>query len=595
MKHDWRTPLAMLAFGGFISLSLWAKWNPVQAQDTPQQPAPRKKPIAPSAGAVPKPAVPKLAAPAKARAAAKKSANLEIPVRNKKDAAKKTEPARQLVKAGQKLDPLALARLIDQEVARELKAQTLPASPLADDAEFLRRVYLDLVGVIPTPDQVLAFLDSKDSNKRQKVIDELLADERFGRSLAEAWSGLMIPRESNNRRLDHKPFQDWLTKQFNDNVPLDKMVFELLTSTGSLSENGAVGYFVGNPTVDKMTDNVSKMFLGVRLECAQCHNHPFVSWKQEEYWGMAAFFMKTRLTVNPQQAAKKGVSPGIFENASPAKGKKGNLPESAKFVPAKFLQAEQPKLNKEEPYRPVLAKWVTAPDNPFFARAMVNRFWQHLFGRGIVNPVDDMHEDNVPSHPDLLEALTQQFKASGFDLKYLLRAIASSEAYQRSSRPVGSNADDKVYFSHRTVRTLTPEQLHDSLVTVLGRNSAKGGDRKAFKGKGVPGGPREQFLAFFRVDEADPQEYQAGIPQALRLMNSSQLNATQGVVDQASKSGGEPNQIIEQLYLIALSRRPTTDELRRMNEYVSKQPNPRAGYSDVVWALLNSSEFTLNH
>jgi hypothetical protein len=337
------------------------------------------------------------------------------------------------------------------------------------------------------------------------------------------------------------------------------MVYEVLTATGPMNENGAVVYFVGNPTVDKMTDNVSKMFLGVRLECAQCHNHPFVSWKQDEYWGMAAFFMKTRLTVNPQQAAKKGVSPGIFESAGPAKGKKNALPESAKIVAAKFLQGDQPSLNKQDPYRPVLAKWVTSPDNPFFARAMVNRLWYQMFGRGLVNPVDDMHEDNVPSHPDLLDTLTTQFKTQGFDVKYLVRAMVNSQAYQRSSVPVNSNADDHVYYSHRAVRTLSPEQLYDSIVTVIGQNSARG-DRET-KQKGVRVTGRDEFLTFFRVDEADPQEYQAGIPQALRLMNSGQLNATKAVVDQAMKTGGQPLQVVERLYLTALSRRPTTDEL----------------------------------
>jgi len=601
-QRNWGTPLAMAAFAGFIAVSLWAKWSPIQAQDDPKPPAPRPALKKQDLANPPNPARAKAAEAraaakaANAKAVAKAKQNADIPVRNKSTAARKTEAARPLVKQGEKLDAAALAKLIDKEVARELAAQQLPASPLAADAEFLRRVYLDLVGVIPPPEKVVEFLDSKDSNKRQKVIDELLADERFGKSMSETWSGLMIPRESNNRRLDHKPFQDWLAKQFNDNLPLDKLAYELLTATGTMDENGAVVYFVGNPTVDKMTDNVSKMFLGVRLECAQCHNHPFVSWKQDEYWGMAAFFMKTRLSVNPQQAAKKGVSPGISEVANQGKAKKkGNLPESAKIVPAKFLQADQPKLDTAEPFRPVLAKWVASPDNPFFARAMVNRFWHQMFGRGLVNPVDDMHEDNVASHPDLLDALTQQLKAHNFDVKYLLRAIVSSEAYQRTSRPTGANADDKVYYSHRAVRQLSPEQMFDSLVVVLGNQSAKGNAKARAPVKGGKGGPREQFLTFFRVDEADPQEYTGGIPQALLLMNSNQLNATQGVVNEAMKDADEPLQVIQRLYLAALSRRPEADELRRMNEYVRKQPNPRQGYSDVVWALLNSSEFSLNH
>lgn len=578
-RSNWASALAMLAFAGFVAVSLWARWNPAFAQDNATPPTP--------AAAAPKPAdkIPAKAARAKG-APAKQQA---------KSDAKAAEFTRAVPGAGKKLDALALAKIIDKEINLALKSEGIAASSLANDAEFFRRVHLDLIGVIPTPDKVLEFLDSKDPNKRRKVIDDLLADERYGKSLSEVFSGLMIPRESNNRRLDHKPFQAWLAKSFNDNQPLDKLVFDLLTSTGGLDENGAVGYFVGNPTVDKMTDNVAKMFLGVRLECAQCHNHPFVSWKQEEYWGMAAFFMKTRLTVNPQQAAKKGIAPGIFEAAGPAKGKKGNLPESAKIVPAKFLQADQPKLNQADPYRPVLAKWVVATENPFFARAMVNRFWFQMFGRGIVNPVDDMHEENVPSHPELLAALTEQLKANNFDLKYLIRAICNSEIYQRTSRPVEGNKDDKEFFSHRAVRVMTPEQLYDSIVTVLGQTQAKG-DRAAQKQKGGPGGPREQFLNFFRVDEVDPQDYQAGIPQALRLMNSPQLNATQGVADQAMKAGGsDSNKIIERLYLSVLSRQPTQAELTRLNDYVRKQETPRIGYSDITWALLNSSEFTLNH
>ncbi len=579
-QRNWTTAVAMLAFGGFVAASLWAKWNPAAADD--------KTPPAPKAAVQAKPADAKAAKGAKGKGAQAKA--------KAKTAGNKVEFARAIPGAGTKLDALALAKIIDQEINQALKSEGVPASSLAADAEFYRRVHLDLVGVVPTPDKVIAFLDNKDANKRAQVIDELLADERFGKQLSEVWSGLTIPRESNNRRLDHTPFQNWLAKNFNANTPLDKMVFELLTSTGNLDENGAVGYFVGNPTVDKMTDNVAKMFLGVRLECAQCHNHPFVSWKQEEYWGMAAFFMKTKLTVNPQQAAKKGVAPGIFESGGPAKGKKGNLPESAKIVPAKFLQAEQPKLVPSEAYRPVLAKWIVAPDNPFFARAMVNRFWYQLYGRGIVNPVDDMHEENVPSHPELLAALTEQFKTNGYDLKYLIKAICNSETYQRTSRPVEGNQDDKVFFSHRSVRVLTSEQLYDSIIAVLGSAANAKGDRVAPKQKGGGGTPRDQFLNFFRVDDVDPQDYQAGIPQALRLMNSGQLNATNGIADQAMKAGGnDPNKIIERLYFSVLSRPPTQAELTRMNDYVRKQGTPKQGYSDITWVLLNSSEFTLNH
>jgi hypothetical protein len=493
-----------------------------------------------------------------------------------------------------KLEAADLAKFIDREIQARLSEEGLKPSPLSDDGEFLRRVYLDLVGVIPPPDRVVAFLDSTDPNKRAKLIDELLDHPRFGPYLGEMWAGMLLPRESNNRRLNHKPMQAWLADAFKNNKPMDKLVYDLLTAVGTQEANGAATYFILNPTADKLTDNVTQMFLGVRLQCAQCHNHPFVEIKQNDYWGMAAFFTKTRLSANPKQAAKKGAQVSVFEGAAPPKGKKkGNLPQGAKIVPARFLQGEQPKLDPTEPYRPVLAKWITSPSNPYFAKAMVNRAWYQLFGRGIVNPVDDMHEGNVPSHRALLAQLTEQFKASGFDLKYLYRAICNSQAYQRTSRPVGDNKGDKEFYSHAAVRSLSPEQLYDSLTAVVG-NPGKGfkGPKNNFKG---PASPRDAFLNFFRIDEgANPLEYQSGIPQALRLMNSPQL-AGAPALNRILSETKEPAQILEKLFVVTLSRRPTTQETQRYTEYVSRQADLRTGFSDILWAIVNSSEFGLNH
>jgi hypothetical protein len=495
-----------------------------------------------------------------------------------------------------KLTARALAHLIDQQIQARLTKEAVAASPLSGDAEFLRRVYLDLTGRIPPADKVAAFLDSKDADKRAKAVEELLADPRYGQWLAETWTNVMVPRESNNRLLKSKPLLDWLAQGFNDNKPWDKLVYELLTATGDQDKNGAVTYFIGNNTVDKMTDSVTRLFLGVRLECAQCHNHPFTSYKRNEYWGMAQFFMKVRLTANPQMAQKKGISPGIVEGGK-AKGKKKGLPESARIVPARFLQGEEPKLSPTEPARPVLAKWLVSPDNPFFARAMVNRLWGHFFGRGLVNPVDDMHADNPASHPELLVALGEQFKQSGFNVKYLVRAIVNSQTYQRTSRPHGGNAGDIELFSHMVVRALTPEQLYDSLTAVVGQPARGAVPQKKGIGKKGPFGPRDQFVAFFRVEGGgDPLEYQAGIPQALRLMNAPLLNNTGPVVTQAvTRGGGAPARVVEQLYLAILSRRPTPEEVQRRVAYVRSQSDARAAYGDLAWALLNSSEFAFNH
>jgi hypothetical protein len=271
------------------------------------------------------------------------------------------------------------------------------------------------------------------------------------------------------------------------------------------------------------------------------------------------------------------------------------LPESAKILPAKFLEAEQPKLNDREPYRPVLAAWMTSPTNPFFARAMVNRTWFQLFGKGFVNPVDDMHADNPASNPELLQALTEQFVASGFDLKHLYRCICNSQTYQRTSKPSTDVITDEPLFERMAVKPLTPEQLYDSLTQVMGSESPPPGGRRGAGGRGPGASPRQAFVDFFMVDDgADTTAYNAGIPQALRLMNSAQINRQGPNVRAITGSDKPPAEVIEKLYLLTLSRRPTGEESQRLVAHV-EQAGKEAGYSDIFWALINSSEFALNH
>jgi hypothetical protein len=494
--------------------------------------------------------------------------------------------------AADKPDATALARRIDQAVSQKLAAEQVPASPRADDAEFLRRVSLDITGVIPSAERVTAFLDSSDPEKRQKLVDDLLASSQYGRHMADIWQHLLLPRDSDNRRLRPAPLATWLEESFNADKPWDKLAHELLTASGPQNESPAVTYFLANPTVDKMTDSVSRLFLGVRLQCAQCHNHPFTKWKQDDYWAMAAFFMKVRPD-RAGKAAKNGASPGITEEG---KGKRPRLPDSAKTVPARFFQGERPRLDPNRPYRPVLADWIASPKNNFFARAMVNRIWAQFFGRGVVHPVDDLRDENVPSHPELLSALADAFADSGFDLKFLIRAICLSETYNRTSRPVAGNERDETLFSHVAVKPLTPEQLYDSLNVVLGAprggNGAKRGKAQGAKPR-QGGGPREQFITFFSADEgALATEYHAGIPQVLRLMNAPQMNNTNAVA--AAFARGD--RALEQLYITTLARRPTAEETERLTAYVEKHlAEPRQAYGDIVWAVLNSSEFALNH
>ena len=497
---------------------------------------------------------------------------------------------------GTALDAAALARRIDAALARKVAADRVAPSPRADDAEFLRRACLDLTGVIPTPERAAAFLDTSAPDKRARLVDELLASPSYGRHMADLWQRLMVPRDSDNRRLQPQPLAKWLEERFNANTPWNLLVRDLLTATGPQDANGAVTYFLANASVDKMTDSVSKLFLGLQLQCAQCHNHPFTRDKQDDYWALAAFFTKVRPD-NVKKAAKQGGSPAIAEDG---RGK-ARLPESARTVPARFLHGDQPDLKRQEPYRPVLADWMTSPKNPFFARAAVNRFWAQMFGRGLVNPVDDMHEGNAPSHPELLQDLADTFVASNFDLKGLLRALALSEAYNRSSKPAPGATPELQSFAVMAVKSLAPEQLYDSLTQVLGNAARPAAQARKAKQqqmmKGAGAGPREQFIAFFEGDEtAKPTDYQAGIPQALRLMNAPQMKASLAVAAAVNRDARTPDLAIEQLYLSSLSRRPTAEEKARLNAFVQKAGGPsRDAYADILWVLLNSSEFALNH
>ena len=525
-----------------------------------------------------------------------------------KEAAKKEEAAPNAKPAPTNIKPpaapanpiatTALAQLIDRGIDAKLNAAGIKPSPITSDAEFLRRVYLDITGSIPTAEKATAFLDDKSPDKRARLIDELLKDSNYGRRMSDIWMGLMYPMDSDNRFVSKQPLRDWLNEKFNANMHWDAMAYELITVSGDLDKNGAAGYLMSNRGVDKMTDSVGKLFLGVQIQCAQCHNHPFTHWKQTEYWGLAQFFYKTNIS-NPR-AAKDGGTITISEEGRPARKGGNPLPESAKSVPPKLLGADVLKLDSTQPYRPVLASWIATTSNPFFAKAFVNRLWSHYFGRGFVNPVDDLSVENEPTHPELLAALAKEFGNSGFDIKHMIRGICNSQAYQRTSKPLGDNRDDRTLFSHQSIKVLTGEQLFDSLTGVLGTLSPKENPmRKAAMPKGGPQGARDQFAAFFLgTENSKPTDYEAGIPQALRLMNSP-LMASQRLTNVAARageisSGTAPEKAIEKLYLTTLSRRPTGDETKKMTEFVAKHQDKRSAYGDVLWVLLNSSEFALN-
>jgi hypothetical protein len=477
-----------------------------------------------------------------------------------------------------RLDAPELARLIDWAIDEQLVSnQAIPASA-ADDEEFLRRVSLDISGVIPPVDKVVGFLNSQDPDKRARLIDELLASREYGRHMGDIWQDLLMSqRDLLTKALELQPLTDWFAEGFNNNVPWDQQVSELLTGTGTQDENGVITFYLGHRSPDRLTDTVCRAFLGIQLQCAQCHDHPYTAWKRDEYWGMAAFFAKVD-DGSPKKLGK-GVTPKVVEASAILKKR---LPDSALILSPTFLEGVTPELDDEGPYRPALARWLTSAENPYFAKAMVNRLWAQFFGRGLVNPVDSLSDDNPASHPELFEALAEQFVRSGFDVKHLVRAICNSQAYQRSSTPADLSDEEDVPYAVMTIRPLTPEQLFDSLAQVLGPAKTE---------------PREDFVKFFRpAIGADAAEYPAGIPQVLRLMNAEWTAKTTRFAGQMLKSGDSSTRNIETLFLTALSRRPTVVESKRFEEYLSThQEQVLKTYSDILWALLNSSEFALNH
>jgi hypothetical protein len=488
-------------------------------------------------------------------------------------------------------DAAELAALIDRRIEARLDAEGVrPADP-ADDAEFLRRVYLDLHGVIPTAEQAARFLADTGPGRRDKLIDALLADPRYGEHLADVWQGHLVSPLADDYRVRSDRFRQWLAGRFNT-ATWDRISTDILTATGKLDENPAVVYLIEGRlprTVPDLTDLASRYFLGVRLSCAQCHDHPFVPWKQQDFWGMAAFFTQVQTPGKSKLVYQVGVKD--YPEHTLASLKDVGTIDGFQARPPTFLGGEELRAGKGTTNRAALAAWLTSPGNPYFARAMANRTWWRLFGRGIINPVDDMHTANAPSHPELLDLLARRFAASGFDLKFLTRAIVSSRAYQRTSRPGDDPEKQAALFGRMAVKVLTAGQLYDSLVTVLGPPArAPGANPRA--------DARFEFVRFFSDDgDPAPTAYRRGIPHLLQQMNSGQFagRTVAALAGRVAKPGRSADEIAGDLFLAILSRRPTADELQLFRSHADRAGSVEAATRELAWALLMTSEFSLNH
>lgn len=518
------------------------------------------------------------------------------------------------LQAGEPRDAAVVARQIDAALEKRLAAEKTPIAGPADDAEFVRRAYLDLHGVIPQPEKVRAFLSDQSPDKRDRLIDSLLASSAYGQHFARVWYNRMVPTTIVARRIVSPLFLDWLAERFNENRGWDTFARDLILASGERDKNPATSLFLvhlgdgENPQPDpaRITASFSRMFLGVRLECCQCHNHFFTDLKQTDFWGMAAFFTNIRAD-NVKQQSPKSTGPKLLEGVSVVLAKKSPPPISAVAVieipetkgtkvQAKFLNGPELPTPERPLFRPALAEWVVSSKNPYFAKAAVNRMWASFFGQGLVNPVDDMRPEFPPSHPEIFDLLTKEFIDSQFDLKYLARCLMSTKAYQRTSTPLGDIAQPELY-GHMPARVMTADQLYDSLSQILnrpvGEHIANGGQKFKY------GDTRERFRAFFPNGGADENtpvpDYSHGIPQVLRLLNSSNLTDPFKASTKLFPPRASADTVIENLYLSTLSRFPTPNEKKTMTAFLADEPNKEKGYRDLLWVLLNSGEFLHNH
>lgn len=515
--------------------------------------------------------------------------------------------------------PLQVAHDVDVIVNKALTENKVPASRQADDAEFLRRVHLDLTGRVPTLEQTVNFLKDTTSQKRTKLIDELLADEEYGEHLAIIWYHRIVKSEPEILLATRgNDLQDWLETAFNKNRPWNQIATDLLTANGSREKSPAITFFLANLDDDKVKDvapervtaSLSKLFLGVRLECCECHNHPFNSLKQTDFWGVAAFFADTHSGNTNAKSLKAGnAEQSIYEgNKKAAKKDKDNdaphpfgsivIPDSkGKTVKAKFLEGATPSNLKPGTLRQTFVKWMTANDNKYFAPAMVNKMWANFFGRGLVNPIDDMVDMDSATHPEILKLLSAEFSASGYDLKHLVRCICNTNVYQRSSVALPENKEDTRLYARMPVKVMSADMLFDSLQVVLGHSVGVAAKKKDKNNKKVMGGPREEFRKFFHAEADDDtgvvDDYVHGVPQVLRLMNASQINDNTTAVNRLMKAGSA-DKIVEQMYLTVLSRYPTADETKKMVAFANADQGSVKAYRDLLWVLMNSGEFLLN-
>jgi hypothetical protein len=504
---------------------------------------------------------------------------------------------------------------IDDPVFAKLAALNIEPSGLSDDAEFCRRVYLDTIGTLPTPQEVRTFLADKSADKRAKLIDALLERPEF----VDAWALFLGDLLQNRKERDHdvrgakgvRSFHDWLRKQVAANRPWDELAREVLTVTGKSDEHPAVGYYVvtvgehTEPERSEVVASVAQSFLGTRVGCAQCHNHPLEKYTQDDYYHFAAFFSRMKLDRHEPKQGPTVLAVGTRDANRMRQPVGVSQPRTGQFLKPQPLDRSAVDVKPGDDPRVALAAWITDPKNEYFSGAMVNRVWRHYLGVGLVEPVDDLRASNPPSNPELWAALNKEFVSHKFDLKHLMRVILNSRTYQLTSATRPGNATDARFYSHYYARRLPAEVLLDAISQATGVPDTFPGYPAGMRALQLPDPTlKSYFLTLFGRSErvtacACERNGEVTMPQLLHLQNGddvlNKIRAGDGRLSAVLKDKKGDARVTEELFLATLSRAPSANETEAVTKALGDGGTREEVYRDLFWALLNSKEFTFNH
>jgi len=486
---------------------------------------------------------------------------------------------------------------VDVAVDQKLKQLKYLPSDLCTDEEFIRRVYLDVIGILPSLEEVTAFAEDVDPAKRAKIVDRLLERPEYSKFWALKWGDLLRLTSGQVTNEGVYKYYRWVERSFRENQPYDEFATELLTATGSTFSNPAANFYRTSKDMNDCVETISQVFLGARLQCAKCHNHPFERWTQDNYYGMAAFFNRVQRT-----NTKRTNEMFIYVSQSGEVTQPRTQQKMKPWVPGQG-DIENPNAFDR---RLDFASWLTKPDNPFFAKIEVNRIWSQVFGRGIVEPADDFRDTNPPSNAVLLDQLAKDFVENGYDRKAILATILKSRTYQTSYQPNDFNEDDTKYFSHYQPRLLSAEQLLDAICHVTRVAETFGGLPVGTKATHLPAPDlvNNEFLKIFGQPErqtvcACERTNESNLSMAIQFFNGpliyNKLKSETNSFRQSMTDGKDNSQIITLLYNLAVCRNPSETELKASLDHIASKEDRVEALEDICWAILNTNEFLFQH